>query len=349
VINILGWDIGAANIKAAWVMIEKGQVTKVRSASQPFEIWREKDRLSEVLRAVFSTVTSGTPIPAMAVTMTAELSDIFATKREGVRYVLENVHACFPDVTIYVLSLAGEFVPLSSAYAHLQDFAATNWLASAQWIRRQFSNGLLVDVGSTTSDILPVLDGQVNVCGRTDLARLSSGELVFTGILRTNLAAIVSSVPIAGRLCRVASEYFAISGDVHLILGHLRAQDYCCSTPDGQPPTIDSARRRLARLVCADTEMLSAAEIDELARYIFDQQICRICDGMNQVISRLPRLRSHPAIVLGSGAFLGAAAARRMGMEVRDLAENWGREALAVAPCLAVAHLLAEYLEGDVR
>ena len=126
-----------------------------------------------------------------------------------------------------------------------------------------------MDVGSTTTDILPVLDGRVYVVGRTDMARLASGELVFTGVLRTNLAVtIVHSVPVAGRNCRVASEYFAVSGDVHLVLGHLGPQDYTCSTPDGHPPSLDSARRRLARLVCADTEMLSVDEIDEMAGYI---------------------------------------------------------------------------------
>lgn len=129
----------------------------------------------------------------------------------------------------------------------------------------------------------------------------------------------------AGQFCRVASEYFAISGDVHLILGNLRPQDYTCATPDGQPPSVASARKRLARLVCADTEMLSTTEIDEMARYVYDQQIRQIREGMDQVISRCPRLRSEPVIVLGTGAFLGTAAASSMGLGIRDLACDWGR------------------------
>lgn len=348
-ICILGWDIGGANVKAARLALEQNQAAQVRVISQPFEIWREKDRLPEVLRAIFAAATQGLMPQAMAVTMTAELSDIFATKREGVLFVLESIKTCFPDLASYVLSLSGEFVPLSEAQTRPLDFAAANWLATAQWIARQFPNCLLVDVGSTTTDILPILDGQASVSGRTDIARLSSGELVFTGVLRTNLAAIVQSVPVAGRLCRVASEYFAVSGDVHLILGHLRPQDYTCTTPDGQPPSIDSARKRLARLVCADIEMLSTMEIDELARYIYTQQVRQIREGMSQVISRLPRLRSQPVVVLGMGAFLGEAAARSMGLEIRDLASSFGREESAVAPCLAAAHLLAEHLKAGSR
>lgn len=345
-IHIIGWDIGGANVKAAWLALEQDHPDQVRVASQPFEIWREKDHLPDVLRSVFSSIVLDAAPQAMAVLMTAELSDVFATKREGVLFILESIRSCFPDVASYALALWGGFIPLSDALGRPLDFTATNWLASAQWIAKQFPNCLLIDVGSTTTDILPIIDEKVSVLGRTDVARLCSGELVFTGALRTNLAAIVQFVPIAGRNCRVASEYFAVSGDVHLILGHLRPQDYTCTTPDGQPPSVDSARRRLARLVCADIEMLPTAEIDEMAKYIYEQQIRQIRDGLSQVLSRLPLLRKRPVIVAGAGAFLGLAAAKSMDLEVFDLACNWKQEELAVVPCMAAAHLLAEHLKS---
>jgi len=345
--NIIGWDIGGANVKAAWLGM--GLADCVRVASQPFEIWREKDRLPDVLRSLTARVMQDASPHAMAITMTAELSDIFATKREGVLFVLSGIRNCFPNLPGYVLSISGEFVSLHEATTRPLEFAATNWLASAQWVSRQFPNCLLVDVGGTTTDILPILNGRVCVSGRTDTGRLASGELVFTGALRTNLAAIVQSAPVGGRFCRVASEYFAISGDVHLILGHLKPQDYTCPTPDGRPPSMNSARSRLAHLVCADAETLSAAEIDDLARYVFERQVGQIRDGMCQALSRLPNLRSHPVIVIGAGAFLGESAARTLGMEIQKLPAGWGREELAVAPCLAAAHLLAEYLRSETR
>jgi probable H4MPT-linked C1 transfer pathway protein len=349
VISFVGWDIGAANVKAAWLALERNRPERVRVASQPFEIWRDKDRLPDVIWTVFAALSPELPPRAMAVTMTAELSDVFATKREGVLFVLESVNTCFAGTASYVFSLSGGFVPLSEARTRPLDFAAANWLATAQWVARQIPDCLLIDVGSTTTDILPILDGQVCVSGRTDLTRLTSGELVYTGVLRTNLAAIVQSVPVAGQFCRVASEYFAISGDVHLILGHIAPQDYTCATPDGQPPSVDSARKRLARLVCADTEMLSTAEIDELARFIYARQIRQIREGMVQVISRLPRLRTQPVIALGAGAYLGRDAAIGMGLKILELPGRWGREELAVAPCLAAAHLLIECLEAGAK
>jgi (4-(4-[2-(gamma-L-glutamylamino)ethyl]phenoxymethyl)furan-2-yl)methanamine synthase len=342
----LGWDIGAVNVKAALLSPEQAERNQV--ASQPLEIWRDKNQLPGILQKIYADLSPGAPPQAMAVTMTAELSDAFSTKREGVLFVLECLKSCFPDPAIYCLSLSGEFVPVSEALSRPLEFAAANWLASALWIAKQLPNCLLLDVGSTTTDIIPILDGDVNVSERTDLARLSSGELVYTGALRTNLAAIVQSVPVAGQVCRVASEYFAISGDVHLILGNLEPHDYTCPTPDGQAPSVDSARKRLARLVCADDEMLSTSEIDELARHIYTRQIRQIQEGIGQVISRLPQLRIHPVVILGSGAFLGKAAAVNMGLKIEDLSHKWGKK-LSVVPCLASALLLAEYLREPPR
>ena len=348
-VGIVGWDIGAANVKAAGLAPEQESGEPERVASRPFEIWRDKNRLPEVLREVFAAVEPDRRPRTMGVTMTAELSDIFAAKREGVLFVLEQMERTFPGSTIYVFDIDGEFAPLEEARVRPLDFAATNWLASAQWLARKIPDCLIVDVGSTSTDIIPVLDGRVTVCGWTDTARLSSGELIFTGVLRTNLAAIVESVPVAGRPCRVASEYFAISGDVHLILGNLKPQDYTCTTPDGRAPSVESARGRLARLVCADTEMLSTTEIDELARFVCARQVQQIRDGMEQVISRLPHLRNHPVLALGSGAFLGVEAAESLGLIVLNIADDWGQKKLAVAPSLAVAHLLAERLKTELR
>jgi probable H4MPT-linked C1 transfer pathway protein len=322
--------------------LQGDQAGQVQVMSRPFEIWREKDRLPEALSEIYSQLFSTGMPQALAVTMTAELSDVFETKRDGVTFVLESIRSCFPDLPIYVLNLSGRFMPVCAALAQPLDYAATNWLASAQWIARKFPECLIVDVGSTTTDILPILDGKLNVVGRTDMERLASGELVFTGVLRTNLAAIVQTVPVAGRRCRVASEYFAVSGDVHLVLGHLRPQDYTCGTPDGQSPSLASARRRIARLVCADTEMLSAGEIDAMAEYIHARQVSQVREGLSQVLSRLPGLRRAPVVVVGSGAFLGLAAAKSMDLTIADLAGTCGREELAVLPCVSAAHLLAE-------
>ena len=65
-------------------------------------------------------------------------------------------------------------------------------------------DALLIDVGSTTADVVPIVAGRVAATGRNDLERLQAGELVYTGVLRTNLAAIARACrsAAAGARCR---------------------------------------------------------------------------------------------------------------------------------------------------
>ena len=343
-ITIIGWDVGGANTKAAWLAYEHGEAREVRIASSPYEIWRDKARLPAVLRETLAAVTS-TPPDAMALTMTAELADVFQSKREGVLFVLESIGATFPELPIYALSLEGEFVALAEARSHLLDFAATNWVATARFVAKEYPTCLLVDVGSTTTDIIPIVAGQVGSQARTDLDRLLAGELVYTGALRTHLAAIVQRVPVRGQLCPVSPEYFSIIGDVHLILGHIQPDDYTCPTPDGRPATVEYAQKRLARLVCADLDLLGPAEIEGMARYIHQQQIRQIEEGVLQVLSHEPGYQDLPLLAMGSGAFLAVEVGHRLGLTVLELATRWGQPASTVAPCLAAAHLLAERLD----
>ena len=143
-----------------------------------------------------------------------------------------------------------------------------------------------MDVGSTTTDIVPIKGGRLACEGRSDLTRLSAGELVYTGVLRTNPNTLTTSVPVRGRPCRVAAEYFAVMADVYVLLGRLDAADYTCPTPDGRDSSPAACAERLARLVCADREMLSEPEILAIARYLVECQLRVVSEGLLQVVSR---------------------------------------------------------------
>ena len=333
--RVLGWDVGGAYVKAAVVEDGAGGRT-VRTASRPFEIWRDKLALPGVLRAIAAELPSP---ESVAVTMTAELSDVFRTKREGVGFVLDAVEAV-SRAPVRVFTTAGEFVDPAAARARPLDAAASNWVATAMLVGRFLPDALLVDVGSTTTDVIPVTGGRVAALGRTDPERLLAGELVYTGALRTNVAAIVRRVPLRGGECPVASELFAQSGDAHVLLGSLAPEDYTCPTPDGRPPTPEFAGERLARVVCADGEMLGAGEIRAIAAAVAEAQVEEIAAALGRVSRRL--VGPVPVITTGLGAFLARRAAERAGLPVKDLADVLAVDVGAVAPAVAVAWLLLD-------
>ena len=309
----LAVDIGGANTKAAWL-----HGTSLRTVTRPFEVWRDRDGLVAVLREI------ATAADAVAITMTAELSDAFRTKREGVEFVLAAAEEVFGEPS--VLTTAGELISVQEARARPWDVAAANWVATALAVAREHPDALLIDVGSTTADVIPIAGGRVAASGRNDLERLMAGELVYTGVLRTNLAAIAPRVPVRGGWCPVASELFAISADVHLVLGHLQAYD--CPSPDGRPATVEFARERIARLVCSDVEQLDAAEIDAIAAFLHGEQVRQIEDAA----SRHP---DAPVVATGSGAFLAREVAARLRRTVVPGPEG---------PAAALAALLAARL-----
>ena len=329
-------DIGGANTKAAW--LDGGSL---RTVSRPFEVWRDREALAAVLREVATEVAAGPP-SAVAITMTAELSDAFRTKREGVAFVLDAAQDAFGDRPLSVLTTDGELVPVEAARARPWEVAAANWMATALAVADAHPDALLIDVGSTTADVVPIAGGRVAATGHNDLERLLAGELVYTGALRTNLAAIAPRVPVRGGWCPVSSESFAISGDVHLVLGHLTPDAYDCPTPDGRPATAPFARERIARLVCADVDQLGEDEIDAIAAFLHDEQLRRLEDAARRVQRRLPP--DAPVVAVGSGAFLGPEVAARLGRAVADAPAAWGAAGTEVAPAAALAALLAARL-----
>lgn len=328
----LAVDVGGANTKAACL-----DGASLRTISRPFEVWRERHALSAVLREVAAEVAAG-PAHAAAITMTAELSDAFRTKREGVAFVLDAAEDALGDRPLRVLTTAGALVSPSAARARPGEVAAANWVATALAVADAHPDALLIDVGSTTTDIVPITAGRVAASGRDDLERLLAGELVYTGVLRTNLATMAPRVPVPGGWCPVSSECFAISADVHLVLGHLAQEAYDCPTPDGRPATAAFARERIARLVCADVEQLDAAEIDAIAAYLGAEQLRQIEDAARRVQRPLPA--GAPVVAVGSGAFLARDVAARLGRPAAD--PPWrapGAEAAAALAMLLAARL----------
>jgi probable H4MPT-linked C1 transfer pathway protein len=341
---VLGWDIGGVNTKAVRVRLRNGAGPELESASLPYEIQHDLAALADTLRLVARRLGAAEGW-AHAVTMTAELSQAFRTKREGVNAVLDGMLAAFPSDLVRVFTVDGRFVAPDEARALHLAVGASNWVATATVAARLAPNAILIDIGTTSTDIIPIVAGLVAARGRTDPARLSNGELVYTGAVRTPVEAIVRDVPLGGGRATVSAEAFATIGDAHVWLGTLPPEDYTAPTSDRRPVTREAAGERLARVVCGDRELLDEPAIDGIARTVAEAQVEQAVQGIRLVRRAFPELGT--AIVTGLGEFIAAEAARRAGLEVVSLASHWG-QAARVAPAAAVGWLLAEQL-GDTR
>jgi probable H4MPT-linked C1 transfer pathway protein len=348
-VDVLGLDIGGANTKAVFVTFKNGKIQRSKVAVEYFPIWKAPEKLLDILSALKNKLCASA-LDGVGVTMTAELSDAYQTKREGVNHILSCIKRVFPTIPIFVLNTDAQLQSVEDSTREPLLVASANWAATGWLISQCFKNAVVIDVGSTSTSIIPIIDNKVAAAGKTDLDKLVFGELVYTGSLRTNLAAIVQSVPLKRGVARVSSEVFALSSDMHLLLGHISEKDYISETADGRGKTVNEAIARVARLVCADTEILSKQEIIEISTYIYEKQVAQIVGGLSRVYARVKSLSSGKVAVVVTGLgkdFLARKAAEHVGVDgIEDLGAVLGDVAVFATPAFGVALMTGHKIEG---
>jgi probable H4MPT-linked C1 transfer pathway protein len=327
---VLALDIGGANLKAA----HSGGGAR----SVPFALWKTPQSLSAALRTLLRDWPS---FEMLAVTMTGELCDCFPTKREGVSAILDAVLLAGVKMPVRVWLNDGRLVDVPTALDTPLLAAAANWLALATFAGRFAPRGpaLVIDVGSTTTDIIPLLDGQPIPQGRSDPERLHCGELVYTGVRRTPLCALLGG--------QAAAEFFATTLDAYLVLGQLPEDAADGDTADGRPATREYAESRLARMICADLETSTHAERHDIAVRVTRRQVQMIVHALETVISRLPGPPDN-VILSGSGEFLAEIAWRGQKScppcASVSLGERIGTEVSRAACAYALAVIASEHV-----
>jgi probable H4MPT-linked C1 transfer pathway protein len=325
---VLALDIGGANLKAAH--------SSGAARSQPFALWKSPAALPDALRHL---LRDWPPYELLAVTMTGELCDCFATKREGVRAILDAVSAVAGAAPVRVWLTDGRLVDIDVARSRPLRAAAANWLALATFAGRFAPRGpaLLIDVGSTTTDIIPLLDGRPVPRARADTERLRSGELVYSGVLRTPLCALLRDYG--------AAEFFATTRDIYLMLGRLPEDPSDCDTADGRPATRACAEARVARMICADLETSTKAERRKVAERACWEQWLQFV-GCAGAVGRSLRRETETIILAGVGEFfveknITGEQFWPLSRKV-SLARELGEEISRAAPAYALAVLASE-------
>jgi (4-(4-[2-(gamma-L-glutamylamino)ethyl]phenoxymethyl)furan-2-yl)methanamine synthase len=335
--KIAGFDIGGANTDVAIVDFdESGNIISIETDFMYLPMWMKKDELKEAL----DDLIGDNEINAVGVSMTAELVDAYKTKKEGVLDISQKSVDTF-NVPVGFVGLNG-IIEMSNVIKDPMKVAAANWIATATLAAKIDPNCILIDTGSTTTDIIPIKHGQEHATGRSDLERLKTGELVYSGTLRTNVAALVEKVPLDGTMIRVASELFAITADVQMVLGNITEYEYSCSTMDGAGKSIKESMRRISRVVCGDLDILKFDEIMAIAEYVYSVQINRVSEALLEV-SKQNNLSNVVTTGLGMD-IIGAKACEKAGLKHTGMDKILKKEDCVVAPAVGTAILMEQYI-----
>jgi probable H4MPT-linked C1 transfer pathway protein len=340
--TIAGLDVGGAHVKAA--RLEGGRIVAVAQIASP--LWQGIGRLEAALAEARAFLGD---VDRLGIVVTAELADTFESRRDGVAAVARRIGAAFPQVSAALYAGPAGFVPLAAATGHVRDIASANWHATASVVARALPDALLVDIGSTTADLVPVRGGLVAAAGYSDAERLAAGELVYTGATRTSLMAVADRVPFGGTWQPLMNEHFATIGDVHRLTGALPPGVDQHPTADGRGQSVPESRARLARLLGRDAEDGSEDDWRAVACFLAERQLRALHDAAAQVLSRAPLPDGAPVVAAGIGAFIAARLAERLArpvvpfetlLPVAPEATRWaGRAAPAVAAAMLASEL----------
>lgn len=347
--KVLGLDIGGANTKATFLHTKSTKIIESKTLIEYFPFWKCGKKLPSLLNKLKKELTNSTKLDGIGVTMTAEVSDLYNTKKEGINHILDCLVLVFRNTPIFVLDVKGNLLTIKDALKDPLNVASANWVATGWMISQIIKNCIIIDVGSTTTSIIPIRNGKIIVEGKNDLEKLHKGELVYTGSLRTNIATIVNQIPVFGKITKVSSELFSQSGDIHILLNNIIKEEYNVETCDGRGKTKKECGARLARVVCADTDMITEQEIIKMAKFVYLKQIDQIICGLDQVCQRIKnKAQKKTLVVTGLGRkFLAQKAAEKIGfMDIIDMDTLIGIDKSVVSPSVGVAFMMTNKLVG---
>ncbi|WP_041321025.1 hydantoinase/oxoprolinase family protein [Hyphomicrobium denitrificans] len=332
---VAGYDVGGAHLKVA--RIENGRLAAVRQIACP--LWHGLDQLDAALASA-APIVGGAAIHA--ITMTAELTEIFASREEGVVALLERLRQRIAgDLRIFV-GLKG-FTDVQAARGDPLSVASANFLATARLVAERQPRAVLIDFGSTTTDIVACDRPQ----GLSDAERLQTGELVYTGLTRTAVPSVATRAPLAGQWQGLARDTFATMGDVRRILGELPEDVDFHATADGRGKSLSESLARFARGFGRDADMRHLTTWQASAAYVAERQMRSIHDGVLQVLSR-PGIVAEAVVVAGIGASTAERIASRMNLRASDFGtlidapDEHRLWATRCAPAVSVALLQAK-------
>jgi len=328
----IGWDIGGAHIKAA-VINQSGDIIAI--IQQPCPLWKGLAQLQQTV----TTIMRKLPVAEYrhAITMTGELVDLFEYREQGVQQIIAAMNELLPEAELAIFAGKQGLLNVEQVEAcHYQAIASANWLASASFAAKKVGNGLFIDIGSTTTDILLLDEGKVQTSSQTDYQRLISQELIYTGIVRTPVMAVAQSAIDAGKDIGLMAEYFATMADVYRLTGELNEAHDQTETADGAEKTTKASARRLARMIGSDFFPEELPRWQQFAENIRALQLKKIQYGCEQLLSGHNLPTSSPLIGAGTGRFL-----------VKQLALNLSYPYLDFADLLPIPVIQTEITTAD--
>ena len=226
-------------------------------------------------------------------------------------HTLELLERLFPAEVLRILGADGRLYTLDEARAltgsQVVRFAATKFWGSAYLASKLITRGLSIDTGTTSTDIIPIVDGApdpeaVRDPDRYNLDRLKTRRFSWYGMTATPLDYLAHEAEAAGEIWplypRVAKT------EVLTALLDLAPRDLTTAHAyDGKFPSVEVARFQLAQACGLDVSLIGDATLEAIARDLYRRMVERLAANVRQVAAHagLGPLDQLQGAVMGLG------------------------------------------------
>ena len=343
--SVIGWDIGGAHLKAV-LLDAKGNVLNCVQLAYP--LWKGMQYLEREILNALRALQIAPSRACHAITMTGEMVDLFESRHEGVCEIAKLTSKMLGENCYFYAAdndTDDSFVRAIDVPRFASVIASANWHASATFLGKHVPNALLIDIGSTTSDIIPIVNGNIALNGNSDVARLINDTLVYTGVVRTPIMALAQKLPFFdgdnALEINVMAEHFATMADVYRLTGELKNDD--AETADGKGKTPIESARRLARMIGYDV-------YNNLDKWIELAFSCKALQMTQLKTAVAQHLKPNMAIIgAGAGSFLAKQIAADLNVNYMHACEAMPQGTFSQTHSMSSIHLVSMRVTGQPK
>lgn len=295
----IGWDIGGAHTKYA---ILKPNSSSIICKIYKCNLWSSLKDLSEKINRINKQYIKKHHV-INAITMSGEMSDIFSSRNEGVKEIIKLFDNLSSKNYIFVKDKGlSRYTKQKLKYLNI---ASMNWLAISKLLEKKDRNIIAIDVGSTTTDIILIKNFKCINKRFDDFSGLNSSELIYSGVLRTPINAIVQKIIISKREYNVIPENFATMSDVYRILSIISSKQDYTDTSDKRSKTKRHSMERLSRVFGFDYSEEKMKTLIKLSEKIMSVHLEQIsCKIEKHIIDKFKNTKEIKIIGMGIGSKL---------------------------------------------
>ncbi len=333
-IEFLGIDIGGAHLKIIGLDKDGIVIFAEYSSCRVWEGTKFLGKLFKDLNNLFPRKTL-----KCAITITAEMCDNFKDRKEGFKKIIKLCQILEFKKYFYVNN--SQIFKKKPKYS---EFISMNWHSIGRFLENKVDNAILLDFGSTTTDLVCIKDNRIANEYFDDFLRINNYELKYTGFTRTPLYGITHEIKSTNNVQKIIPENFSESSDIYRVLNKLDKKNDVDKTSDNRGKTKKESLIRISRNFGFDYKILFKKKIEKICNEISSIQLYSIYEAMNKLQKKF-QIKKPTIIVSGIGQDVLSDYLKKKGIKTIYLHKflrksKLNKKASFHAPALSIALIL---------